>query len=238
MISETTFANRYTSFWRELLPNSDRAIRRINLSVERFCMPVRELSAADRRGYINEVAFAVFSSSFSSETNSFEKLTKIQMSEIYKNVRKQLLKYKGIENKQVVRPRASEAPEVTALISNLKQIKEIKQFNGKMITAPNFDGCGFIDGCRGDLLIGKSIIEVKAGDRNFRSTDFRQLLVYLALNYLSKQYVLDEVGLVNPRLGTFVVMPVDNMCMEMGGRSGAELLSDIVYYASSGDISV
>ena len=64
MISETTFANSFTSFWKSITPNSDRVMRKINLATERIDLPVGYSSAPDHQALINEAGFILFRRTF------------------------------------------------------------------------------------------------------------------------------------------------------------------------------
>lgn len=71
-----------------------------------------------------------------------------------------------------------------------------------LIFDPSFDGLGFLNSAEGDILFGDSLIEVKAGYRNFSVNDIRQLLVYLTLNHYSRSpHEINKVELYNPRMG-------------------------------------
>jgi hypothetical protein len=107
----------------------------------------------------------------------------------------------------------------------------------KVTFEPNFAGCGFLNPCVGDVLIGDALYEVKAGDRRFRSTDIRQLLTYCALNYAAGTCTIKKAGCVNPRRGTYFILELDAIAYAMAGKSSSELFSDIIYYVSSGGVS-
>jgi hypothetical protein len=107
----------------------------------------------------------------------------------------------------------------------------------EVIFEPSFSGCGFLNSCVGDVLIGDELYEVKAGDRRFRSTDLRQLITYCALNYAAGTCAIAKAGCVNPRRGTYFVFDLAAIAYAMSGKSAGELFSDIIYHVSSGGIS-
>lgn len=106
-----------------------------------------------------------------------------------------------------------------------------------LLTEPEFPGCGIIDSCKGDLISSSVLFEVKAGDRLFRSIDVRQLILYSALNFVSKQFTIKGLGLFNPRVGVSATMPVDDLCFEISGKQSVELFSEIAAAVSSGEVS-
>lgn len=103
--------------------------------------------------------------------------------------------------------------------------------------SPPFAGCGIIDACEGDIYFDDTLFEIKAGDRNFRSIDLRQILTYAALNYSQSKRKIDSVGLFNPRLGISFCMGLEELCLEVSGHSASHTLSEIIRAISSGEIS-
>jgi hypothetical protein len=90
-----------------------------------------------------------------------------------------------------------------------------------------------LSSCNGDALWSTTIYEIKAGDRSFRSTDVRQLLIYCALGFAAKLYELDRICLVNPRHGVYFSESLNDLCAALAGRPPTEVLSDIVEYIST-----
>lgn len=66
-------------------------------------------------------------------------------------------------------------------------------------------------------LIDKVLCEVKAGESRFQGRDFRQVLIYAALNFQSRRYDIDSVCLVNPRLGIYLQEDLNNLCLKLAG---------------------
>lgn len=106
-----------------------------------------------------------------------------------------------------------------------------------ILPRPIFDGCGYVDTSEGDVLTGTTLYEIKTVDRPFRSVDIRQLVTYCALNYLSGRYMIDCIGIFNPRRGVYVVISLEEVCYEISGLSSQELFDAIVHAISSGEIS-
>ncbi|WP_456703132.1 hypothetical protein [Bradyrhizobium sp. USDA 4449] len=135
-------------------------------------------------------------------------------------------------------PSGIEIEAVSAIEQSLLNFVRLRSPQALEVTfEPHFAGCGFLNPCVGDVLIGHELYEVKAGDRQFRSTDIRQLITYCALNYAAGNYAITQAGCVNPRRGTYFALDLDAIAHAMAGKSATELFSDIVYHVSSGGIS-
>ncbi|MGO8917505.1 MAG: hypothetical protein ACLQJR_16485 [Stellaceae bacterium] len=220
-----------------ITPNSERFIRRLNLGLERFAMPVASLSSPERRGYINEVAFRMFARLSADHTKGEPDLMQIRR-EVSEEARSYLSQFSGIDGDQLAGLTAEEWLEVSALQRAIAAlVAHENPGNASVIISPRFSGCGILDACAGDLLVGDELIEIKAGDRPFRSTDIRQLLTYCALNFSGSRYVINRVSCANPRRGTYFSLQLDTVSLELSSKSAVELLSEIIYFVSSGALS-
>ena len=87
--------------------------------------------------------------------------------------------------------------------------------------------------CKADVLFGETLYDIKAGDRDFRLVDVRQLITYCALNHAVSNYTINKVGVVNPRLGVFFNVGVDELVEGMTGTSAVELFEEITTFLST-----
>ncbi len=107
---------------------------------------------------------------------------------------------------------------------------------GEIITiSPHFSGCGFVSDCYGDVLVGTTLYEVKSGERDFRISDLKQILIYLTLNYSSHKNIINQVGLVNPRLGNYIVLPVKDAIELASGQSTVDCFNELINFFDSPD---
>ena len=78
---------------------------------------------------------------------------------------------------------------------------------------PLIPGLGWIASGHGDFSLGPILIEVKHTDQNFRSGDFRQVLMYWLLRYArsieKNADVWSEVMLINPRRNVALIVNFD-----------------------------
>lgn len=91
--------------------------------------------------------------------------------------------------------------------------------------------------CTGDIQIGDTLVEVKAGNRNFRGPDIRQLLVYAALNFFSSGNMYKNICLVNPRTGKYVLYDLDEISYLLSGKTGLDLVNEILVFLLGYEIS-
>lgn len=130
---------------------------------------------------------------------------------------------------------ADERREVDEISSRLSRF--FTQPNRQLLLRPRFAGCGFVDSSEGDVIFGGTLFEVKTVERLFRSSDIRQTITYAALNLASSQFAVNNVGLFNPRRGLFCDINLEQVCSEISGRPGPQLLALVIQAISSGEIS-
>jgi hypothetical protein len=230
LIDASSFASRHNAFWAEHTPTFEHFVRRLNLEYcERWAAPLPKPDEQIRSAFVAELAFSYF-----------------------------CLRVLGVPESEIISPATSATKkrllplldDPKALEGELSKVEQAQVFalanslwsfflprKTDIITRPLFRGCGFVDTSEGDILDSTCLFEIKAVDRPFRSVDVRQLITYCALNHLSGQFELEDVGVFNPRMGIYFKFPIEEMSREVSGRSSQELFDSIVSALSSGDIS-
>jgi hypothetical protein len=232
MISERKFSTSFSSFWNELLPTADSFLRRMNLSLERYCLPTesRFETNRDRRAVINELSFRLFIALAKGKEISFK--DKMELAVTVSNYIENLSPNIKIEQ-PVSKEELSEAEDLADSLKSYFTKSEILSLN----FWPLLQGCGKMHACRGDIINNNKLIEVKAGDRHFRMTDIRQIITYLSLNSISKQFVLENIALVNPRRGLSFETTVENFIENCSQRKPVDIFGDIIEFLSTENIS-
>lgn len=236
MISEKKFAAEYSAFWQQLLPMSEYVVRRLNLShVQRFARPMTLQAPADRRGLINELAFFCFRYMHAGGKTSVGRAAFLDLEE---KARKRIAFLDGLSLRRVTALKKTERAEVTELADRTLQFfpKKVRSA-ASFVVSPRFRGCGIIDRCEGDVFTGRTLVEIKAGDRQFRSVDFRQLFVYGALSHAASTFTIEKIALLNPRHGTFLGLSADAAAREFAGVRATQMYEEIIQYVSSGGVS-
>lgn len=98
----------------------------------------------------------------------------------------------------------------------------------RLVRAPQIPGFQWIATSNGDFALGSTIIEIKCSRSNFSAADYRQVLIYWLLSYLSSlesdaaEY--REVILINPRRNQLIQLTVDEILqLVASGRSKLEI---------------
>ena len=208
-------------------------VRKINLNLyEREFPPLSSSVAPSRRGLINEIAFRLFV-----ETQRAPFLTEGVEGKATSEAQKLIRSLDRSLPVDTSPPTSEEMLDAKEQLSRLAIFFQKEAKEAKLELSPSFAGCGIVDACNGDVYFDQTLFEIKAGDRNFRSIDVRQILTYAALNYATAKRKIDRLGLFNPRLGISFIAGIDELCLEVSGYPASQTLSEIVRVISSGDIS-
>jgi hypothetical protein len=142
--------------------------------------PIRSaLVRRDRHAVINEAAFRAFVLARRSAIGSSSDLLSTEIDEFLSVAITELLVDPQWTDK-VDQFDEYERPQAIELCWRLNTFFTVRD-SGDLVLFPQFKGCGLLDGCAGDVLVGNTLYEVKAGGRFFRSIDLRRLLVYSML---------------------------------------------------------
>lgn len=227
MISETRFARSYSSVWRTLTPTLEIFVRKANLRfISREWEPLISKSAPSDRAAISRVAFSAVS------------LSKLAGTE------RELSWFGDLTNLQIAAQNSLGHHNLT-----VEDLQEAGKIGWRMATSlfqsrnqglrldPFFPGCGFINSCHGDALTDDlRFVELKDGDRPFRSYDFRQLIVYAALHLNAGGGIAKTFEVINSRRGVSVSTSFEKFASEVAGQSGFDLLSEVIRVIS--DVSL
>lgn len=237
MMSERYFVRAFSSFWRDTMPLIEILVRDINLNLyERVAEPIDSASHPERRALINDLAFEAFSENWNASAGIERLEDSIAMLsvKIFEKVRR----FESVDQDTFSMPTQQEMDEALQLARQLHSFTYNHSRDGlKVTTKPRFPGCGLMDECEGDIIIGNTLYEIKSGDRPYRSVDLRQLALYCALASLTSQHTIRSIGLYNPRRGTYYTAELNNFCIRVSGIGPSEMLGRILSCISGLGIS-
>lgn len=124
--------------------------------------------------------------------------------------------------------------EVNIIIEMATAMKHRFRKYPTLIIAPQFKGCGLLFEATGGLYYHETLVELKAGVRNFSILDIRQLIIYGALNSLDADgYNIKNYHIYNPRLGLEWKENVNEVSRNLAGCSICELYSEVINFISN-----
>jgi hypothetical protein len=223
LISERRFCVSHTSIWVDILPYSDRFIRRVNLEALRFVEPTPQTAFPSVSGIVNDAAYRLAEISHSQGVRVASLREEVVDRAIDKSSR-------WLGHSELPLPIRSNIGPIHIEVRDVARGIEVfleSVLAGVTCFRPLFRGCGIVDACEGDVTVDDVLVEVKSGDRNFLSVDLRQLLVYSALKRAAGEGVPASICLVNPRAGRYWMDSLGTVAEGCGSPSTLQMLDDI-----------
>ncbi|MFE8047916.1 hypothetical protein [Brenneria goodwinii] len=218
MISELTFSRKFTSFWNQLLPNANNFIRIVNGSlVEDIYPPLTNSTNRANNVFVNECAFNIYAATQNGLLDenilfSSDIFHSPEFQHIFENTKEYLKRFSYGSNFQLPLDMLEYNTIREISRSIYQRYKGIKYVE----VSPLFSGCGVINNSYGDIYHPNNLVEIKSGDRKFSVYDLRQLIIYLTLNFYSKEKrEIRNFELFNPRMGISYSDTVISLCKEL-----------------------
>ncbi len=230
MISERDISEKFSVIWKEnlplLTPNFMRIFNESHVDIVNL-NPVNTIEEV-RYDLVSEAAFNLSeivynnnttAASYLSNTNNIHNLITKTAASIWTN------KYLSDDDYQFT---VYELEEILKISENITEFvfltkKEIVRFK------PKLKGYGFISDLEADLLIDDTLFEVKTVNRNFKSTDLKQLFIYLALRQVGEGENWKYAGLYNPRKGTLCKFNIKGLIFSLtGGKTPNETFENLL----------
>jgi hypothetical protein len=237
MISERTFAERYTSFWHQAFPLGKDVVGLVNSLKQTFSKHRPEPGIEVRHDLISEISLRWFAACVVEGRLSKDRPSESELERLTMEACAFVGRLRGSPVPELPPPSPAEMKEAEALAEVLSEFVRTEAPHEIIVPRPPFAGCGLLSACRGDLLIGQTLYEIKAVDEGFTQPDLRQLLTYCALNFAAPRYAIRSAGLLNPRLGTFFRSDLEWLVQSLSGREPAELFYEIIDFLATERIS-
>lgn len=93
-------------------------------------------------------------------------------------------------------------------------LPQLAHLTGHVIAGPVFAGSNLVDGADADLIIGNTLVEIKAiKPRELKLRDLQQVVAYALLDTDDK-YQLSNIAILSARYGTLVTWQLDEIISE------------------------
>jgi hypothetical protein len=213
---------------------ADAIVRRVNVSYQKFAPDLASATRPGRRAYVNELGFRLFPHFSHRGALGLHDPPDEIIEQLEQSTAFFISRLRSAEEIEV--PHPAERNEALELGRRLNKCFELLEPARKLQLAPKFAGCGILDTCVGDVLAEPTLYEIKAGARDFRLIDVRQVITYCALNFASRRYKIERVVLVNPRRGIYAALDIHNDLERASGASASEVFGQILDFLSQ-DVS-
>lgn len=121
-----------------------------------------------------------------------------------------------------------EFEEVVSICKNILEFIEKMKIDN-FIFEPKLIGFGPVPNLIADISIDDTLFEIKTVNRTFRSSDLKQLFIYLALKQVSGEVNWKYGGLYNPRKGLYCKFNVKGLVYNIsGGKSTNESFENLL----------
>jgi len=208
-----------SSAWNSITPTLERVVRWCNREAILSGAPIRSGSrVADpfTSSLISEAGFRIAS------LGAIR--LPIQFPSLEHEIRRYVQELPNIEQESIRVLTISDWAEAFAIARSIRQFASSFQ---SVEFSPYVPGCGIVVHAEADILADGGLIEVKTVNRNFRSSDLRQLLAYAAMLYATGRPV-NNLAVLNPRLGLTAALPVSQLARAAGAGTGVELMQDLI----------
>jgi len=242
MISEKEFANGFGGFWSECLPFlTPQLVGEMNLAHEvledsdgKIVKPFSSGGDNSQNDFMAETAFELFSNAVKTGEDVLT-LAEDQklLIDVASNTISRLLGLKTYWRSIKQKFPKTTTEESIALAVRIEDFFASRPSERPLVIQPRLKGCGILDSCYGDIMAGSCLYESKMVDRNLRSADLRQLLIYCALNYRSQQYEINRVAVLNVRRAIVYDFTVDELARKASRKSAPELFHQIADFLSN-----
>lgn len=236
MISEKQFSAGFAGFWAGMMPLlTPQLIAEFNLTGSvlttgrrDWVRPLVSPPSGTGNDLVAELAFGLFAESIKEAVPVSVLVTRKAQ---YKKIVTSAVRRIGELRRRSGRVTAAVedgTDEAVILAKRLVQYFRTAHTDGQIVVQPRFRGCGMLDSCYGDVLAGKCIYELKTVDRNLRSVDLRQAIIYCALNYSSQQFAIEQITILNPRRGIEYNFCVGDLIDRISGKTPAEFFHQMI----------
>ena len=230
MITERDIAEKFTIIWKQNFPLLTPSFMKLFNEARVSKLNIKEALLVDEVRYdlVSELAFNLTQLIIEKKIKGVEFLqsennTKPLIEKIYKSIRP----YSKPSEDELILTNTEIADTLNLCSNTCEFLSEIgaKQIRFK----PKLCGYGIIPSLEADIEVDNCLFEIKTVTRNFKSSDLKQLFIYLALKQVSKEKNWTNAGLYNPRKGTFCRFGIAELIDDItGGKTPNEAFENLL----------
>jgi len=217
MISERDISEKFSAIWKQNFPLLTPNFIRVFNDTQITSINTKQVIALDEVRYdlVSETAFNLSELAFLNKVTPLEAFTEKEQRKIVEETARSIWK-SGNYSTNDLNITEIEKQEIISIAANTLEF--IEKMDGQdIIFKPKLKGYSFIPDLYGDISIGDSLFEIKSVNRNFKSSDLKQLFIYIALRQVSEIENWKYAGLYNPRKGVYCKFNIKNLIFNLTG---------------------
>lgn len=229
MISERDISEKFSVIWKQNFPLLTPNFIRVFNDTQIIAINTKQVFAVDEVRYdlVAETAFNLSELAFLNKVTALEAFTeKVQRKIIEETARSIRKSGKYSENDLIISD--IEKQEIISIADNTLEF--IEKLGGQdVLFKPKLKGYSFIPDLYADISIEDSLFEIKTVNRNFKSSDLKQLFIYIALRQVSENHNWKYAGLYNPRKGAYCKFNIKSLIYNLtGGKTPNEAFENLL----------
>lgn len=229
MISERDISEKFSAIWKQNFPLLTPSFIRVFNDTQVTIINTNSVAILNdiRFDLVSEAAFNLSKVAFMNQESPLEIFTDNLQKQIIEDTVKSIWKPINYSNSDITISEI-EKQEIISIANNTLEFIE-KLAGQEILFKPKLKGYSFIPDLFADISIDETLYEVKTVNRNFRSSDLKQLFIYLALRQVSDNENWKYAGLYNPRRGTYCKFNIKELINSLtGGKTPNEVFDNLL----------
>jgi len=229
MISERDISEKFSAIWKQNFPLLTPNFIRVFNDTQITGINTTQVIALEEVRYdlVSEAAFNLSEFAFLNKLTPIEAFTEDEQIRIIQETARSIWK-SGNYSENDLTISDTEKQEIISIADNTLEF--IEKLGGQdVLFKPRLKGYSFIPDLCADLSIGDSLFEIKTVNRNFKSSDLKQLFIYIALRQVSDKENWKFAGLYNPRKGVYCKFNIKTLIYNLtGGKTPNEAFEQLL----------
>lgn len=229
MISERDISEKFSSIWKQHFPLLSSNFIRVFNDTQITAINTKPVIATEEVRYdiVSEAAFNLSEFAFLNNLTPLKAFAEKKQYKIIEETAISIWKSGNYSANDLIISDI-EKQEIISIADNILEF--IKNLGGQdVLFKPKLKGYSFIPDLYADISIGDSLFEIKTVNRNFKSSDLKQLFIYIALRQVSERENWKFAGLYNPRKGVYCKFNIKSLVYNLsGGKTPNEAFENLL----------
>lgn len=229
MISERDISEKFSAIWKQNFPLLTPNFIRVFNDTQITAINTKQVIALEEVRYdlVSEAAFNLSEFAYLNKLTPLNAFTEKEQIKIIEETARSIWKSGNYSDNDLTISEI-EKQEIISIADNTLEF--IEKLGGQdVLFKPKLNGYSFIPDLYADISIKDSLFEIKTVNRNFKSSDLKQLFIYIALRQVSDKENWKFAGLYNPRKGVYCKFNIKSLIYNLtGGKTTNEAFENLL----------